>query len=208
MPIHEHNEIEVKLPANRVDVDAFRAFCFGHKPVKYTIVSETPDTYWEQGANVVRHRDNLDGTHELTVKRRKSDASIRDRLEVDLHFAQGTRPPDVEAWLMQAGFRRAFTLTKTAHIFWFRQKRHHVTVVIYDVWRVGEDGERLDERRFIEVEAEKGSEVSVEAAKRHLRAWVSMIDCEFDVGEPSNESLWEIYSGKRYGLVEEPQGAM
>ena len=202
MPIHEHSEIEVKLPADNVDVNAFLAFCFGHRPVKYTIVSDTPDAYWEQGQNVVRHRDNTDGTHELTVKRRKSGTSIRDRLEVDLHFAPGTRVADAEAWLTQAGFSKAFTLAKTAHIFWFRQKRHRVTVVIYDVWRVAEDGKQADRRRFIEVEAEKGSDVSVEAAKRHLRAWVGMIDCEFDVGEASNESLWELYSGRRYQVVD------
>lgn len=195
MAIHEHNEIEAKLDATGVNVDEFRRWASDKLPERYLKIT-SPDVYYRQGDNVVRHRQHPDGKHELTVKLRKSEKSTRDRLEIDLKFAQGISVIDVHTFLVNTGWQEEFNLTKTAHIFWFQEGGTHLTVVIYDVWRPYKEREF---RRFIEVEAEKGSAVTVEHAKKRVNAWVKEIQAKFKLkGEALNDSLYEIYSGKRY----------
>jgi adenylate cyclase class IV len=198
--ISEHDEIEAKLAADKIDLQIFKSFVWSTAEVEKFLHVIGPDRYYESGVNVVRHRqDRQDGRHELTVKRRKSDISTRDRVEIDLHFGKKTQPNDVDAFLRAVGFSHVFTLIKEAHIFWLRVSPNLIlTCVLYDVWREDEPTYR---RRFIEIEAEKGSDVSPETAKKHVRRWVNMLNNEFDLGEPLNDSLYEIYSGKRYQSV-------
>jgi adenylate cyclase class IV len=201
--ISEHDEIEAKLAADHVPVPEFRRWMTAEAGLERYLHIIGPDRYYESGPNVVRHReDRQDGRHELTVKRRKSDGSTRDRLEVDLHFGKKTKPKDVDVFLKATGFTHVFTLTKEAHIFWVKVTENlTVTYVIYDVWREGSDSKKLDTKRFIEVEAEKGSDVTADTAKRHVRALVKSLQEQFRLGEPLNDSLYEIYSGKRYQTV-------
>jgi hypothetical protein len=89
--ISQHDEIEAKMSADGVDVAAFKAYMNKEfDVVRYEFV-QGPDRYYESGPNVVRHRikHNVKG-HELTVKRRKSTGSTRDRQEIDLHFSKKT----------------------------------------------------------------------------------------------------------------------
>jgi adenylate cyclase class IV len=197
--ISEHDEIEAKMCADGTSFDDFKAFVMNKTVERYDHIVG-PDLYYESGVNVVRHRqDRKDNRHELTVKKRKSDGSTRDRMEVDLHFGKKTVPADVDAFLRGIGFTHVMTLVKEAHIFWVRLSPNLIaTYVIYDVWR---DEDPETKSRFIEVEAEKGSDVTVDTAKRHLRTAVTEIRGRFKVPEPLNESLWEIYSGKRYSKV-------
>jgi len=198
--IHEHNEIEAKLAADNVPISVFCKFMFSQLPTRYECVTG-PDTYYRQGENVTRHRQKLNSkTHELTVKRRKSNKSTRDREEIDLHFPEKTTVEDVQAFLGATGFEKEFKLVKTAHIFWLPWNGVELSIVIYDVWR-DEEGKKESCRRFIEVEAEKGSEATVVAAKKSVNEWVDIFRSNYRLGEPLNESLYEIYSGKRYQLV-------
>lgn len=205
MAIHDHNEIEIKIAAKGVDVEAFRQYCFKRSPISFLCVVG-PDTYYENGKQVVRHRKSkrAEGGHELTVKLRKSERSTRDRMEIDLFFSERTKQRDVEAFLAATGFVEAFTLTKKAHIFNFQDGEYKICVVIYDVC-VGREFKEEDTQRFIEVEIEKGSEVSEQSAKRRLSAWIDDIKKHFGTAlknsEPLNESLYEIYSGKKYQTV-------
>jgi adenylate cyclase class IV len=201
--ISEHNEIEAKMAAGTVDTDRFLKWMFSQPYIERYIHVTGPDRYYENGPNVVRHReDRADGRHELTVKLRKSDGSTRDRLEIDLHFGKKTKPKDVDAFLKATGFTKVFTLVKEAHIFWVRLTDDVLTTfVIYDVWRDKGDGEKTEPHRFIEVEVEKGSDVTADTAKRHLRAQVKLLQAQFELSEPLNESLYEIYSGKKYQQV-------
>lgn len=161
---------------------------------------EGPDHYYEAGANVVRHRIDPDGRHELTVKRRTSGSSTRDRLEVDLHFSDKTQPGDVTAFLGAAGFTKSFTLVKDSYIWWVKLTPNlQATFVIYDSWLVNENAPMY--RRFIEAEAEKKSDVTHDTAKRHIRALVKRLQERFDLGEPLNDSLYEIYSGRKYKVL-------
>lgn len=195
--IDQHNEIERKINAGGVRVSDFRDWCEQRKPVQYVYV-HSPDYYYRQGENVVRHRVNSEESHELTVKRRSSTKSTFDRLEIDLKFAATTKASDVEAFLKATGWTLEFKLEKKADIFWFKEGNTHLTVVIYDVF-CGEH----KMRRFIEVEAEKGSDVTVDHAKKRVNAWIKDICADFAISnEPLNDSLYEIYSGKKYQTVQ------
>lgn len=163
-----------------------------------------PDYYYESGENVLRHRVDRVDHHELTVKCRKSTTSTRDRLEVDLHFAPKTTPADVQKLLGAIGFKKVINLVKDARIYWVQfTKSLAVTFVLYDSWLTYEDGTEIPgtTKRFIEIEAEKGSNVSHDTAKRYIRNLVEQLREKFKLGEPLNESLWEIYSGKKYKTV-------
>jgi adenylate cyclase class IV len=197
--ISEHDEIEAKMCADGTSFEEFRAFIMGKDVERYDHIIG-PDYYYESGSNVVRHRqDRKDCRHELTVKKRKSGGSTRDRLEVDLHFDQKTVPHDVDTFLRAIGFTNVFTLVKEAHIYWVRLSPNLIsTYVIYDVWK---DDDPDTKARFIEIEAEKGSDVTPDTAKRHIRNAVTQLRGRFKLPEPLNESLYEIYSGKRYALV-------
>lgn len=195
--ISQHNEIEAKLPADGVDIEKFKTFCREFSPDQFKFI-DSPDFYYRQNKNVVRHRVNSETSHELTVKRRKSDSSTLDRLEIDLKFADSTYASDVTAFLKATGFELEFSLRKEAHIFWFTKGSTHISVVIYDVFCEG-----FRTRRFIEVEAEKGSDVTVAQAKQRVKQWVGCIQEEFeDAQDPINQSLYEIYSGNTYQSVE------
>jgi cell division protein FtsW (lipid II flippase) len=43
--------------------------------------------------------------------------------------------------------------------------------------------------------------VTPEHAKKRVNAWVKEMQVKFGLGEPLNESLYEIYSGKKYQVV-------
>lgn len=210
--ISQHNEIEAKLLADGVQVPDFLEKMNALPFVKDYQRIEGPDDYYECGEAVVRHRLYLrDGGHELTVKRRKSAASTRDREEIDLAFAAKTSREDVEAFLGATGYAKAFRLHKVAHVFWVSPTPNiTLSYALYDVWH-GQGALALDKpsqvrahgpvRRFVEVEAEKGSAVSPETGKRYVREAVLWLRETFGLGEPVNESLWEIFSSKRYSLI-------
>ncbi len=204
--ISTHNEIEAKLSAENVAVQDFQAFIESEYEIEDNKVIESPDGYYEQGPNVVRQRGATnDEDHELTVKLRKSDGSTRDRLEIDLHFSEETGAKDVVAFLESTGFKRVFTLTKKAYIYWVKlTNKVNASFVIYDVWQddpTGNECRTFNRKRFIEVEVEKGSDVESDTAKRHIREQVKILQTKFNLGEPLNESLYEIYSGRRYQTV-------
>jgi hypothetical protein len=101
--------------------------------------------------------------------------------------------------LSATGFIKVFTLWKKAHIFWVQlTPRLEATFVIYDVQI---EGDPSSCKRFIEIEAEKGSAVTPETAKRHVNACVADLRSTFKLAEALNDSLYEIYSGKRYQTV-------
>lgn len=198
--IDEHTEVEAKLEAHTVSLRDFKLFIVENLPFEEFLHAEGSDVYYEQGDNVVRHRkDDTSGWHEVTVKRRKSEGSTRDREEIDLRFANSVAYESAAAFLLATGFKPQFKLIKDSHIFKVQLTVNlAATFVLYDVWQ---DGYPERKKRFLEIEAEKGSNVTVETAKRHVSTWVTEMRKAFSLGEPLNESLYEIYSGKRYQTV-------
>lgn len=214
MPLSEHDEIERKLAADGVLLAKFMEFVVHRAPtsIERFVHLSSPDYYYSAAdGKVLRHRVNPGQKHELTIKLRKSDQSTFDRREIDLHFSDETSPADVDAFVSLLGYQREFKLVKDCHIFWIRaSEKVTLTVVVYDAWREeaveawsaveGTYKKRVERgrRRFIEVEAEKGSDVTVDTAKRHVSDWVKALRSELNLAEPLNESLYEIYSGKKY----------
>lgn len=203
--IDEHNEIEAKLAADKVAVNAFleKMFFYGIHQFEIETYAHAigSDVYYKQGDAVVRHRkDDTAGWQELTVKRRKSATSTRDREEIDLSFADKTAYRSVEAFLLATGFKKVFKLIKDAHIFEVKlTPRLKATFVLYDVW--DEANPHTTKRRFIEIEAKKGSDITVQTAKVHVSGWEKELRDEWKLDAALNESLWEIYSGERYQTV-------
>jgi hypothetical protein len=199
------SEIEVKYNGGGVSLDSFLDWCLARRPVRYERI-QGPDVYYEQGDNVVRHRHQAGVGGEITVKKRKGARSITDRLEINLRFEAGTSIDAVDAFLRATGWTPAFKLAKDAHIFWFESGQEKATVVIYQVARetLDEGGQpRLtDCKRFVEVEIESSSNLSERGKKDALRRWRTLLIEAFpELGEPLNDSLYEIYSGKRYLIM-------
>lgn len=196
----QHSEIEVKLDASAVDRGSFLLFCASRFPDRYISI-KGPDWYWQQGDNVVRHRHSEHGAGELTVKRRRSTSSTLNRLEVDLMFANGQKVEDVETFLEASGWKRSFGLFKHADIFYFDDCPVPMTIVYYKVCRI--DPNERDWRYFVEIEAAKGSSATVKESMAAVDEWRHVLQKSFRLGDPVNESLWEIYTGKRGRVLRE-----
>lgn len=196
-----HSEIEHKWDATHVQEGAFLAWAIAQRPQSYEHAS-WPDVYYSQGDNTVRHRWSSDAG-ELTVKRRKTQRSITDRVEVDLRFADGVKAEDVTVFLRASGWKRILTLFKTfVHVFRYKLSDAEVTLALYEVEQLCErTHKRINTRRFMEVEVEKGSPLSDRAAKALLDAWKVILQREFHLTSPVNESLFEIYTGRRYATM-------
>lgn len=195
-----HRELEVKIDASGILVDDFRDWCFGRLPSKYTHLI-SPDTYYTQGGNVLRHRHGGKSAGELTVKRRTSKKSTKDRVEIDLRFDAGTTQDDVKRFLEATGWKPAFTVIKDCHIFWYEEITPGVEVVLYDVRCIRPDGSETAPRRFVEVEIHKADSNHPKALTT-LKDWEEAARTQFPgMGAIQDLSLYEIYSGKRYGMA-------
>jgi hypothetical protein len=216
--LSHHSELEAKLVADGLKVGDFKRFMLMNYDIQQYKQIKGPDTYYEQGVHVVRYRfDSRHHKNEVTVKRRKSVTSTRDRLEIDLPLATGTQPIDIDGFLCASGFKRAFTIVKEGHVYWTRlSKSLEASIVYYTCWEVDiskrEAGtiaiaETLPPvhgsiHTFIEIEAEKGSAVSQKTAERRIQEQVKIFREEFGLDKPVNKSLYEIYSGKPYAMKE------
>lgn len=195
----KHSELELKLAADDVDVKIFSRWCFSHEPTKYVHLT-SPDTYYTQGDNVLRHRHGGKTAGELTVKRRTSKRSTRNRLEIDLRFDSQTTHDDVERFLVATGWEPAFNVFKDCHIFWLDEKKPGVEIVLYDVRCIFPNGKETSPRRFVEIEIHKADSNHPKALTT-LKDWERAARRAFALGAVQTESLYEIYSGKRYGMV-------
>lgn len=196
----KHRELEIKVSAMAVEPRLFRDFCYAKGPERYLHIIG-PDDYYVQGENVLRHRKS-GGPGELTVKRRTSMKSTRDRVEIDLKLDHGMTIEDVAAFLAATGWERQFTVVKDCHIFWFEgsRKTPGVEAVIYDVKLVDAKGNDSWDR-YVEIEIHK-EDSNHPMALSTLRTWEKQLRAELpSLGEVVSESLYEIYSGNKYSLA-------
>jgi hypothetical protein len=201
-----HHELEVKIAADSVQPVDFRNWCVTRGPSEYVRLT-SPDVYYTQGKNVLRHRlgdqRRITGAGELTVKQRTSSKSTKNRVEVDLRFSEKTTREDVERFLEATGWSPAFTVIKDCCIFFFLDQKPGVEVVIYTVRCIYPDGRETEQRRFLEIEIHKADSQHVKALTT-LKNWEEDIRSNFQgLGETQDQSLYEIYSGKRYNMVKE-----
>lgn len=194
-----HKEIEIKIAADSVSVPEFNSWCFAKLPSQYLHVSGY-DIYYNQGKNVVRHRQN-GGAGELTVKRRLTNKSTKNREEIDLHFDPKTAQTDIARFLEATGWNEQFKVFKDCYIFWFTNSQPATEVVIYDVRCIRPDGTKTHKSRFIEVEIHKADSNHVDS-QEVIEQWEQEIRSEFpNCGITLNKSLYELYSGATYQIV-------
>lgn len=194
--IDNHSEIEYKFCADSINLDNFNDYCEKKKPYRRKFVKGV-DQYYSQNNNVIRHRQDPQGKNELTLKLRKSNKSITNRLEIDLHFdINKTSTKDISRFLELSGWKETLRIIKDTSIFWFKRGKIDVSVVGYVVWRINGSKE-LDMKKFIEIEVEKGSDVSLKEAKKHLNLWKKDIEKNFGKLKQLNNSIYEIYTNKK-----------
>lgn len=199
-----HSELEYKWDAEHISVARFRRWANSLKPFRYEKSVGVPDVFYVNGKNVVRHRW-LGPAGELTVKLRKSKTSIADRVEVDLKFHHSIKIVDVAAFLLAAGWSRTMTLFKNfVHVFWFLDGNTPISTALYEVELMDEKTrKRIGTRRFLEVECEKNGPLSDVEARELLETYKDLMTKKFKLKAPLTDSLYEIYSGKRYPMTTE-----
>lgn len=192
-----HSEIELKFISEKSYIKPFLCWAmdmaFG--PSRYVHV-KCPDIYYRRGDDVLRHRHS-EGAGELTVKLRKSVTSTTDRVEIDWKFADSMKYEDIAALLLATGWEVDLRLDKDAHVFWFDEPNFTSTLSIYTV---NNKDVKNSERTFIEIEIEKSSNLDPQQALFELNEWGVVLMQEFLLEKPINQSLYEIYTGKKYKL--------
>lgn len=190
-------ELEYKFNAEAVSSRTFCEEIMDERPTSYENRPTFDDNFYQRGDSVVRHRLARGG--ELTVKERKSEFSILDRVEVNLRFSEDTDQEDVEAFLKMTGYKKLFTLRKGyVHIFEFLRAAYEIEVCMYSVhllrpeWNNG--GQYY--KKFIEVEIKRtpGSDFDDDQLKGVLKTWRQLLQGRFALGSPLNESLLETYT--------------
>jgi adenylate cyclase class IV len=128
---------------------------------------------------------------QLTVKKRRSQQSIKDRLEVELEIRKNSTFEDVDVFLTSLGFERDLHLEKHAHIFWFESGKQKMVASYYVATCNNES------QAFIEFEVEKESEVTLDTGKRYLKRWTDDINASFNKElQPLNKSLYEYFKDR------------
>lgn len=208
----KYSEVEVKFAADHVTPEHMQGFV-DEQPLEYNVDNYRyalgTDVFYRLGTGALRFRKdsvrvlrhmNADGTARLdqshvtsclTVKQRKSDDHIIDRREVDLWVGPQDEA-DVTAMVDLLGGNKLFSIKKEYHVWMLRKGGFHVCLALYDVSYP--DGK--DKRRFLEVEIEKDSKCSGFDGGIELRKWELAVKAAMAVGEPINQSLFEMYGSK------------
>lgn len=194
-PLARHKEIEVKWKADQVGREEFnkklRAYLDARYMYRFVRVSG-PDTYFsDESGRTVRHRISRN-THELTSKMRLNRRSILSRKEVNVKLDRKQPVSDVFEFLSMLGLKMAVPLRKSCDIYFISGPKTHLSIVWYRVKRRGKR-----DRVFVEVEVEGLSHKRSLAA---IRPWVGRLQRMLGLRrrDVSNESLYELYTGKRY----------
>jgi adenylate cyclase class IV len=183
-------EIERKYKSKAEEWNSFVDLCKSLNPVEELYV-EGPDTYYDNGKNVIRWRYSQD-LSELTVKARYSTASTLVREELDISMTD-TSVRTILRFIKTLGFSKLFRIKKYCHIFWFDDEEGQACVVIYRVTCKNEE-----DKYFIEIEAPKG--ISIAQSKDMIRRWEKKLNIQ--PHKRINESLFEIYSGRVTPLID------
>jgi len=192
---NKYYEVEIKYKADHIDWNSFVKTIRRDEDSLIEEVKVTgPDQYYRLGVSIVRYRHNFGGFHELTVKTRTSSKTTIVREEIDLNLINHTDPKDVEKFLVTSGYKREFTIVKKCHIFKLTCQAGLGSIVIYDIYRLGESKKR---QRFVEIEGDKNQ--SIQVNKKWLSYWEKKLEkVNLNKKDIYNLSLYEIFSNKMY----------
>lgn len=194
-------EIEVKWSGDHVPRAEFNRklkALLALKEYMYRFIRVSgPDTYFSDASGrTLRHRISRN-THELTAKMRIYKKSIMARKEVNVKLALDQPVEDVFELMGMLGLKKDVSITKDCDIYFIDGSTAHVSIVWYQVFVEGQDV-----RTFIEVEVEG---LSHQKSMKVLRIWMKRLNEMYGLKKKhiSDDSLYEIYSGKRYHNVKE-----
>jgi hypothetical protein len=197
-------EIECKFKADHISWEDFEKLISKGKIGTFNITDKQLfngfDDYYGLGESVIRHRYG-GASNQLTVKLRKSKTSILNRIEQDLNFSKETTKKDVSNFLIYSGYRLNFSLKKHAIVLWLENKDNiHFTIVLYEVFALHNPTKKM---RFLEIEVEKTNNLTQRAAELELGVLKRLVKKTVGVKKAMNKSLYEIFSGKSYGYLNE-----
>lgn len=194
--VAKHKEIETKWEADEVSRQQFLTKIKRHIKVnkfkyRYLFAGGYDYYYSNKEGRAPRHRIGST-TNELTVKARLTDKSITVRKEVNIPLAADATPFDVLAFFELIGFKRVLPIYKTCDIFFIKDGKASVDVVWYKVTHAHKAPDFY-------VEVEIGG-LNTRKSKKLLKRWKKVM---FDLygltdNDISPDSLYEIYSGKKY----------
>lgn len=171
---------------------------FNKSKVKYSYLHAAGfDYYYEtKDGYVARHRHGVD-VNELTVKARLSEKSIKVRKEGNLHLAQNTPVTEVKESLELMGFDLSFSIYKDCDIYFIEENGAEISIVWYAVDR---PKSKMKRRYFFEIEVQKTSQ---KQSLKLLHKWTKISYQLFSLSNTDliHDSLYEIYTGKRYKNV-------
>jgi hypothetical protein len=193
-----NSELELKFEAPNLEVKKFQTNLIQLDPTNYRSRKTFVDSYYEApNGEIVRWR-RRPNSPELTIKRRKSETSTVDRVEIDLKLHE-TGDYAINEFLRLSGFKHLFGISKEfTHIFEFERELYGVEVVMYRAYRQRLDGNRTSKKTFVEVEINKKSMLDLPLAQEALKVWGAEISQLLSIGHPLNKSLFEIFSGRKY----------
>jgi adenylate cyclase class IV len=194
-------EIESKWDALKLDRVFFNnkiSQYFHKSKIRHTFLYAAGFDYYYESCNgyVARHRHGAD-VNELTVKARLSDQSIKVRKEGNLHLAQNTPVTEVKESLELMGFNLSFSIYKDCDIYFIEEEGAEISIVWYAVDR---PKSKMKRRYFFEIEVQNAPE---KKSLKLLKKWTKIAYSLFHLSDEDliHDSLYEIYSGKRYKTV-------
>jgi len=186
-------EIEIKWNAQRVKRSDFNLALRRHlRGKKWKLVTIAGfDYYHINGPFVLRHRHGSK-TNELTVKARTSKRSTTVRKEVNVTLPPSVSPMLIREMMSELGFNKILPIYKDCDIYFVQDGDFVVDIVWY---RASCDGDRRMD--LIEVEIH---EAPIKVSIDMLNKWKKFLNESFGLTDSDiiNDSLYEIYSGKRY----------
>jgi len=195
--VAKHKEIETKWNANQVKRPVFLKKIKNHirtNKLKFDYLFAAGYDYYyvNKEGRAPRHRIGAT-TNEITCKARLSDKSIEVRKEINIPLARDASPYDVQAFFELIGFKRTTPLYKTCDIFFIQDGEASVDIVWYKTTAKDHKIPKV----FVEVEI---AGLPTRKSKKLLKKWKRTMKDLYGLTDDdiSPDSLYEIYSGKKY----------
>lgn len=196
-------EIEIKWDASQVkreDYNQKLRSLLSKQKLKFKFKKAAGFDYYYENADgrVARHRQGAD-VNEITIKARLSKKSSTIRHEANVKLANDMPVTEVETALNLMGFNHSIAIYKDCDIYFINQGKAEISIVWYVV-TVPRSKYKVPPKVFFEIEVHN---VPEKQSLKILKSWKKNI-AEKLLGlkdsDVINESLYEIYTGKRYRI--------
>lgn len=196
-------EIEIKWDARNLDRSEFnkkmRLFLVNsHFENKFKHAYGFDYYYESETGRVARHRSGID-INELTVKARTSNKSTTIRHEANIKLSKDMPVTEIECALGLMGFKHSFSIYKDCDIYFIEDGKAEISIVWYTI-TMPQSKYKVPERTFFEIEVHN---IGEKESLKLLKKWEKMV-AESLLGLNKSsiipESLYEIYTGKKYRL--------